>query len=85
MKTILTHVTDANRRKRGMAHITLEYASNQPISVNYQERNYLATGKITTSPTGERVFEMMARDYFIERLLITVDGKQLWALQPLAL
>jgi hypothetical protein len=85
VKTILTEVTDANQRKRGRQLVSFVFASNQPISVNYQERNYLATGKITTSPTGERVFEMMARDYFIERLLITVDGKQLWALQPLAL
>ena len=85
MKTILTEVTDANGRKRGIQPVSLVFARNQPISVSYQDRTYLATGKITTSPTGERVFEMMARDYFIERLLITVDGKQLWALQPLAL
>ena len=85
MNRILAQVTDANGRKRGIQPVSLVFARNQPISVNYQERNYLATGKITTSPTGERVFEMMARDYFIERLLITVDGKQLWALQPLAL
>ncbi|HQT03388.1 MAG: hypothetical protein M1572_08085 [Gammaproteobacteria bacterium] len=85
MKIIVTHVTDANRRKRGTAAITLTQASNQPISVGYQERHYVATGKTTNSPTGERVFEMMARDYFIERLWITLDGKQLWELQPLAL
>ncbi len=85
MKTILTEVTDANGRKRGIQPVSLVFARNQPISVSYQDRTYLATGKITTSPTGERVFEMMARDYFIERMLITADGKQLWALQPLAL
>jgi hypothetical protein len=85
MNTILAKVRDASGRKRGIQPVSLVFARNQPISVNYQNRNYLATGKFTTSPTGERVFEMMARDYFIERLLITANGKQLWLLQPLAL
>lgn len=85
MKSMRTQVTDADRRKRGIAPIVIEFASNQPISVNYQDRHYVATGKKTTSPTGSPVFEMMARDYFIERLLINADGTQLWELQPLAL
>jgi len=50
-----------------------------------QERRYLPTGRTATRPTGESVIEMMARDYFVERLWLSIDGTALWEQQPLAL
>ena len=76
---------DANQRPRGQCLIGLEWRGCTIVAVTHQERRYLPTGRTTTHPTGEPVIEMMARDYFVERLWLSTDGTVLWEQQPLAL
>lgn len=76
---------DANQRPRGSCLVTLEWHGRTIASVTHQERRYLPTGRTATRPTGESVIEMMARDYFVERLWLSTDGTALWEQQPLAL
>ncbi len=76
---------DANQRSRGLCPITLEWRRRTITAVTHLERRYLPTGRTATRPTGESVIEMMARDYFVERLWLSTDGTALWEQQPLAL
>ena len=76
---------DANQRPRGHCLITLEWRGRTIAAVTHQERRYLPTGRTATLPTGEPVIEMMARDYFVERLWLNTDCTALWEQQPLAL
>ena len=76
---------DANQRPRGYCLINLEWRGRTIAAVTHQERRYLPTGRTATRPTGESVIEMMARDYFVERLWLSIDGTALWEQQPLAL
>ncbi|MGV0986610.1 MAG: hypothetical protein ACOYB2_18840 [Limnohabitans sp.] len=85
MTTLLVHRTDANQRPRGRCRVTLEWHRNTIISLNHMDRRYLPTGKTAIRSTGEAVIEMMARDYFLERLWLKTDGKALWEQQPIAL
>ena len=85
MSSTLARLTDANQRPRGRCLITLEWRRNTIAAVTHKNRRYLPTGKTATRSTGESVIEMMARDYFVERLWISTDGSALWEQQPLAL
>ena len=85
MSSTLARLTDANQRQRGRCLITLEWRRNTIAAVIHMNRRYLPTGKTATRSTGESVIEMMARDYFVERLWISTDGSALWEQQPLAL
>jgi hypothetical protein len=76
---------DANQRPRGHCLITLEWRGRTITAVSHQERRYLPTGRTATRITGESVIEMMARNYFVERLWLSTDGTALWEQQPLAL
>ncbi len=85
MASTLARRTDANQRLRGRCLITVEWRRYTIAAVTHMDRRYLPTGKTAMRPTGESVIEMMARDYFLERLWITTDGTALWEQQPLAL
>ena len=76
---------DANQRPHGQCLIGLEWRGRNIVAVTHQERRYLPTGRTSTRPTGESVIEMMARDYFVERLWLSTDDTALWDQQPLAL
>ena len=84
-RTVRARRFDANQRPRGQCLIDLEWRGRTIVAVTHQERRYLPTGRTATRPTGEPVIEMMARDYFVERLWLSTDGTVLWEQQPLAL
>ncbi len=84
-RTVRTLRFDANQRPRGSCLINLQWRGRTIAAVTHQDRRYLPTGRTATRVTGESVIEMMARDYFVERLWLSTDGTVLWEQQPLAL
>ena len=84
-RTVRAQRFDANQRPRGQCLIGLEWRGRTIVAVTHQERRYLPTVRLAIRPTGEPVIEMMARDYFVERLWLSTDGSVLWEQQPLAL
>ena len=68
MEIVRAHRTDANSRPRGQCVITLEWHRNAIMAIRHMERRYLPTGRTSIRATGEVIVEMMARDYFVERL-----------------
>lgn len=84
-RTTRTLRVDANQRPRGHCLVGLEWRGRTIVAVTHQDRRYLPTGRTATRPTGESVIEMMARDYYVERLWLSTDGAVLWEQQPLTL
>ena len=85
MACSLAHRPDANNRPRGKCLVDLEWRRGCIVASIHMGRRYLHTGREPTRGSGERVIEMMARDYFLERLWLRTDGASLWEQQPLAL
>lgn len=82
MSATLALRTDANSRPRGHCVVTLEWYRNAITAITHMDRRYLPTGRTSIRPTGEVVIEMMAQDYFVERLWLKADGTALWEQQP---